>query len=113
MMTLKSFQVQIFQPKKQKIYIIPLSFLNTAPLWQGSYYSSSSVYLHELEGSFKVFHWVHFDAEKLESHDEADGGLDDVRALLFLPQLLELGDELLPHCWEPAEEMVTRCEQFS
>lgn len=73
---------------------------------------SSSVYLHELEGSFKVFHRVHFDAEKLESHDEADGGLDDVRALLFLPQLLELGDELLSHCWEPAKDMVTRCEQL-
>lgn len=71
----------------------------------------SSVYLHELEGGFKVFHRVHFDAEELESHDEADGGLDDVGALLLLPQLLQLGDELLPHCREPAEEMVTRCEQ--
>lgn len=69
-------------------------------------------YLHELEGSFKVFHWVHFDAEKLESHDEADCGLDDVWTLLLLFQLLELRDELLPHCWEPAKEMVTRCEQL-
>ena len=48
----------------------------------------SSVYLHELEGGFKVFHRVHFDAEELESHDEADGGLDDVGALLLLSQLL-------------------------
>lgn len=113
MMTLKSFQVQIFQPKKTKNLHHSFKLSKYSPLWQGSYYSSSSVYLHELEGSFKVFHWVHFDAEKLESHDEADGGLDDVRALLFLPQLLELGDELLPHCWEPAEEMVTRYEQVS
>lgn len=73
---------------------------------------NQSLYLHELEGSFKVFHRVHFDAEKLESHDEADGGLDDVRALLLLSQLLELRDELLPHRWEPAEEMAARCEQL-
>lgn len=32
-----------------------------------------SVYLHKLERSFKIFDWVHFDAEELESHDEADG----------------------------------------
>lgn len=63
-----------------------------------------SAYLHELEGGFEVFHRVHFDAEELESHDEADGGLDDVGALLLLSQLLQLRDELLPHCWEPAEE---------
>lgn len=47
-----------------------------------------SAYLHELKGEFKVLHWVHFDAEELEAHDEADGGLDDVGALLLLPQLL-------------------------
>lgn len=61
-----------------------------------------SAYLHELEGGLEVFHWVHFDAEELETHDEADGRLDDVGALLLLSQLLQLGDELLPHCWEPA-----------
>ena len=49
---------------------------------------SETVYLHELEGGFKVFHRVHFDSEELEAHDEADGGLDDVGALLLLPQLL-------------------------
>lgn len=48
------------------------------------------VYLHKLERSFEIFHWVHFDAEKLESHDEADGGLDDVGALLLLSELLKL-----------------------
>lgn len=60
------------------------------------------VYLHKLERSFEIFHWVHLDAEELESHDEADGGLEDVGALLLLPELLQLWDELLPHCWEPA-----------
>lgn len=63
-----------------------------------------SAYLHELKGEFKVLHRVHFDAEELEAHDEANGGLDDVGALLLLPQLLQLGDELLPHCREPAED---------
>lgn len=48
------------------------------------------VYLHKLERSFKIFHGVHFDAEELESHDEADGGLEHVGALLLLPQLLQL-----------------------
>lgn len=51
---------------------------------------SRVVYLHKLERSFKIFHWVHFDAEELESHDEADGGLDDVGALLLLSELLQL-----------------------
>lgn len=65
---------------------------------------SDQTYLHELEGCLKVLHWVHFDAKKLESHDEADGGLDDIGTLLLLSQLLQLRDELLPHCWEPAKE---------
>ena len=68
------------------------------------------LYLHELEGCFKVFHRVHFDAEELESHDEADGGLDDVGALLLRPQLLQLRDELLLHCREPVRVMASRCE---
>ena len=78
----------------------------------GKHFLRTLLYLHELEGGFKVLHRVHFDAEELESHDEADGGLDDVGALLLLSQLLQLRDELLPHCWEPAEETATRCEQL-
>lgn len=54
--------------------------LETAALW--------SAHLHELEGELKVLHWVHFNAEELQAHDEADGGLDDVGALLFLSELL-------------------------
>lgn len=63
-----------------------------------------TVYLHKLEGGFKVLYRVHFYAEKFESHDEADGGLDDIGTLLLLPQLFELRDELLPHCREPETE---------
>ena len=55
------------------------------------------LYLHELEGGLKVLHGVHLDAEELDAHDEADGALGHVRALLLLPQLLQLGYELLPH----------------
>ena len=71
-----------------------------------------SDYLHELEGGFEVFHRVHFYSEELESHDETDGGLDDVGALLLLSQLLKLRDELLPHCREPAEESAITFEHF-
>lgn len=76
--------------------------------------ASWSAHLHELEGELKVLHRVHFDAEELEAHDEADGGLDDVGALLLLPQLLQLGDELLPHCREPAGGRACKrsCVQF-
>lgn len=72
----------------------------------------SSAYLHEQEGGLKVFHRVHFYPEELESHYKANGGLDDIGALLLLFQLLQLGDELLPHCREPAEKIGTRCEQL-
>lgn len=58
--------------------------------------------LHKLERSLKVFHRVHFDSEELHAHDEADDALHNVRTLLFLPQLLQLCDELLAHCLKPA-----------
>ncbi len=59
------------------------------------------VYLQKLERRFKIFHWVHFNTKELDPHNEADGALDHIRALLFLPELLQLWDELLPHCRKP------------
>ena len=58
-------------------------------------------HLHELEGGLKVLHRVHLDTEELDAHDEADGGLQDVRTLLLLTQLLQLRHEALPNRREP------------
>lgn len=58
-------------------------------------------HLHELEGGLEVLHGVHLDPEELHAHDEADDALDHVGALLLLPQLLQLRDELLTHRLEP------------
>lgn len=60
-------------------------------------------HLHELEGGLEVLHGVHLDPEELHAHDEADDALDHVGALLLLPQLLQLRDELLTHRLEPGE----------
>lgn len=49
-----------------------------------------SLYLHEQEGGFKVFHWVHLNAEELDPHDETYNALDYIRALFLLPELLQL-----------------------
>lgn len=59
------------------------------------------IYLHELKRGLKILHGIHFDPEELHSHDETDDALDYVGTLLFLPELLQFCDELLPHCLKP------------
>ena len=61
-------------------------------------------YLQELEGGLKVFHRVHLDPEELDAHDEADGALYHIGALLLLPQLLQLTKEPLLHHREPGDQ---------
>lgn len=46
------------------------------------------MYLHKLKGSFEIFHGVHLNTEEFDPHNEADGALDHIRALLLLPELL-------------------------
>lgn len=61
------------------------------------------MYLHKLERRFEIFHWVHLNAEELDPHNEADSALEHIWALLFLPELLQLCDELLPHRRKPGK----------
>lgn len=64
--------------------------------------------LHELERSLKVLNGVHFDSEELHAHDEADDALHHMRTLLLQPQFLQLCDELLTHCLEPAHKHMNK-----
>lgn len=61
------------------------------------------IYLHELKGRLKVLHGIHFDPEELHAHDETDDALDHVGTLLFVPELFQFCDELLPHSLKPAQ----------
>ncbi len=59
------------------------------------------IYLHELKRSLKILNRIHFNPEELHAHDETDDALDHIWTLLFLPELLQFCDELLPHCLKP------------
>lgn len=63
--------------------------------------STAIIYLHELKRSLKILHRIHFNPEELHAHDETDDALDHIGTLLFLPELLQFCDELLPHCLKP------------
>lgn len=67
----------------------------------GTCRNKSLIYLHELKGRLKVLHGIHFDPKELHAHDETDDALDYVGTLLFLPELLQFCDELLPHSLKP------------
>lgn len=64
-------------------------------------WTNAKCYLHELKRSLKIFHRIHFDTKELQAHDKADDALDDVRTLLFLPQLLQFCDKLFPYKLKP------------
>lgn len=59
------------------------------------------MYLHELKRGFKILDRIHLNSEELDPHDEADGALDYIWTLLFLPQLLQLSHKLLLHSRKP------------
>lgn len=63
-----------------------------------------SLHLHELKGGFKVFYWIHLNAEELDPHDKTYDAFDYIRALFLLPKLLQLGDKLLPYCGKPKRQ---------
>ena len=91
------FQVCIFSCVDEEVSFV----LHSDPMDLGS---RVVTYLQELEGGLEVLDGVHLDPEELDSHDEANGALDHVGALLLLPQLLQLTQEPLLHCREPGEE---------
>lgn len=91
---------QQFKKKKKKKHLVQFCKRIWVTL-AGILCINSIIYLHKLKRSLKILHGIHFNPKELHAHDETDNALDYVRTLLFLPELLQFCDELLPHCLEP------------